>query len=246
MRVATAGRCDALVVCLPSVAQRTATLAETLAQWRGLGYEPLVETQPGDWPAGGWSQRRTSERVLRRALDARPDATHLLFTEDDVDLAPELALWLPALINVGAPVTLYASGVRHYPRSVVERLHAGAPLPEGIVPVRALADWYGTLGVVLPREVVEEVLCWESGQPGWDTQLQHFLRATGQTLYMTVPNLVQHRGVPTVASPVGGIGRSATFGAAHDGAGWSPVDVDGLRYGVSWATRTARTTRRWS
>src|SRR6476619_7604274 len=98
---------DDIVVCLPTVRLRAAALAETLAQWRQFGVTPLVETQPDDWPLGGASHRRTTERLLRRALDARPDAAYVLFTEDDVDLSPDLPAWLPALKLLRAPVTLY-------------------------------------------------------------------------------------------------------------------------------------------
>jgi hypothetical protein len=214
-----------VVVCLPSVRARAAALAETLAQWRRFGVTPLVELQPDDWPLGSSSQRRTAERALRRALDARPDAAYVLFTEDDVDLSPDLPTWLPALKQLNAPVTLYVTGHLHYPLRIQRQLRAHAPLEEGIVQIVAQHRWYGTLAVLLPRELVEDVLCWESGATGWDVQLQSFLTARHIRVSVTVPNLAQHRGLPTSASPGRGHERSLTFGQPHSGGGTSPPYV---------------------
>jgi hypothetical protein len=208
---------DDIVVCLPTVRLRAAVLAETLAQWARHGVTPLVEIQPDDWPVGGASQRRTAEVALRRALDTRPDATHVLYTEDDIDLASDIAGWLPALRALDAAATLYVTGDIHYPLAIRQQLFGGQPLDTGIYALERLERWYGTLAVLLPRDLAEAVLCWESGVHGWDLQLQHFLAAHALPLYVTVPNLVQHRGVPTVASPAGGHERSATFGVAVKG-----------------------------
>lgn len=202
-----------IVVCLPTVTNRAEVLAQTLAQWRRHDVAPLTQLQPADWPVGGASQRRNAEGALRRALDARPDASHVLYTEDDIDLAPDIADWLPDLCALDAPATFYVTGDIHYPRHIRGQLYARRPVSAGIIPLERLDRWYGTLAVLLPRELVEAVLCWESGELGWDTQLQRFLLAHRIPLYLTVPNLVQHRGVPTVASPAGGRERSVTFGA---------------------------------
>jgi ferredoxin len=152
-----------------------------------------------------------------KALYKRPDATHVLYTEDDIDLASDIVDWLPALRALGAAATLYVTGDIHYPLVIRQQLFGRQPLDTGIVPLERLKRWYGTLAVLLPRDLAEAVLCWESGVHGWDLQLQHFLVAHALPLYVTVPNLVQHRGVPTVASPAGGHERSATYGMAVKG-----------------------------
>jgi hypothetical protein len=205
---------DTIAVCLPTVRQRADVLAETLAQWTRLGVTPLVAMQPEDWPLNRSSQRRTAERPLRQALDERPDASHLLFCEDDIDLAPELPSWLPAIVWSGAPVTLFLPLLRHYPADIRKQVQRGQLLTEGLAPVQNLQDWWGTQAVVLPRALVEAVLCWESGRVGWDAQLQDYLVAHGVTLYVTVPNLVQQRGVPPIVaeSTADGAHRSQTFG----------------------------------
>jgi hypothetical protein len=213
-----------IVVCLPTVPSRAAVLAETLAQWARFGVTPLVETQPAEWPLSGPSQRRNAERALRRALDARPAATHVLFTEDDVDLAPDLPNWLPALCWLDAPVTLFVPLLRHYPPALRRQVQRGEPLTEGVFPVAHQAEWWGTQAVVLPRELVEAVLCWESGRNGWDAHLSAYLKAHQLPLAVTVPNLVQQRAVRTLMteSEDGGQHRSQTFGQPHTGSAISP------------------------
>jgi hypothetical protein len=217
---------DDVVVCLPTVPSRAAVLAETLAQWARLGVTPLVETQPADWPLGGPSQRRNAERALRRALDERPDVSHVLFTEDDVDLAPDLPAWLPAMRWLDAPVTLFVPLLRHYPPAIRRQIQRGQPLTEGLVPNEHLDGWWGTQAVLLPRRLVEDVLCWESGRHGWDAHLQHYLETHGLTLYVTVPNLVQQRPVRTLMteSADGGQHRSQTFGLPSTGGAISPPE----------------------
>ena len=126
-----------IVVCLPTVSSRAAALSVTLAQWRRLGVTPLVERQPDDWPLGSAPQRRTAERAVRCALDARPDASHVLFTEDDVDLSLELTTWLPTLLLLDAPVTLFVNGTQYYPAHIQAQINARLPLDEGVVQIRA-------------------------------------------------------------------------------------------------------------
>jgi hypothetical protein len=215
-----------IVVCLPSVPARAEVLAQTLAQWARFGVEPLVALQPVDWPLGGPSQRRTAERALRRALDERPDASHVLFTEDDVDLAPDLPNWLPAMRWLDAPVTLFVPTLRHYPPAIRRQIQRGWPLTEGLVPNEHLDGWWGTQAVLLPRQLVEAVLCWESGRYGWDAHLQYYLETHGLTLYVTVPNLVQQRAVRTLMTdnPTAGQHRSQTFGRPSTGSAISPPE----------------------
>ena len=215
---------DDIVICLPTVPRRADVLAETLAQWRAFGVTPVVEQQPDDWPLGGASQRRTAERALRRALDERPGASPVLFTEDDLDLAPELPTGLPALVWQDAPVTLFLQGLRHYPPRIRRQIAAGETVEEGLVPVQILPDWWGSQAIVLSRALAEAVLCWESGRTAWDIQLQDYLIAHGLALYVTVPNLVQQRAVPTVMSEAADAGqhRSASFGLPSTGGAISP------------------------
>jgi hypothetical protein len=219
---------DNIVVCLPTVPERAAVLAETLRQWGSFGVAPVVELQPADWPLSGASHRRTSERALRRALDERPAASHVLFCEDDIDLAQELPTWLPAICWLDAPVTLFLALAQHYPGHVRRQLGDGTPVSEGMVALRMVKEWWGTQAVVLPRGLVEAVLCWESGRTGWDMQLQNYLLVQRIPLYVTVPNLAQQRGVLTVmpTSTDGGAHHSQTFGLPSTRSAISPPAPD--------------------
>jgi hypothetical protein len=207
---------------MPTVAQRAGELALTLAQWARWGVTPLVVTQPEDWPLNQASQRRNAERALRAALDTRPAATHVLFCEDDVDLAPDVPTWLPALMRLDGPTTFFLVGNFYYPPHIQQQIAERAPLDECVVIVPRLHHWWGTQAVLLARELVEELLCWESGRTGWDIHLQHYLRAHDVPLYATVPNLAQQRDVRTVMSVLGSHHRSLTFGRPTNGAGTTP------------------------
>jgi hypothetical protein len=211
---------DDIAVCIPTVRSRAEVLEETLAEWRRFDVTPLVQLQPDDWPQNGPSQRRNADCTLRRALDERPDASHVLFCEDDVLLAPELEVWIPALTYLGAPSTLFLSGWRNYPRSFSSGT-AGA-VPERLMRVRRMPVWWGTLAILLPRSIAEDVLRWESDLKGWDVHLGAFLRRHAVPLFAPVPNLVQHRGIVSSLHPEKRIERSATFGRPSDGGGISP------------------------
>ena len=62
------------------------------------------------------------------------------------------------------------------------------------------------------RRTVEQVLAWESDGAGWDIHLRNWTLHTGTKIHTLIPNPVQHRGVPSLASKRGGgLGRSATY-----------------------------------
>lgn len=214
---------DDVAVYIPSVRPRAAVLEATLAEWRRFGVEPTVQLQPDDWPLSGPSQRRNAERTLRRALDERPDATHILVSEDDILLAPELEVWIPALKQLHAPSTLYLTGLSLYPQSIRLACREGLAIPECIVRIRHIALWWGTLAMLLPRAIAEDSLRWKSQLHGWDIHLQDFFRRRAIPLYAATPNPVQHRGVPTSIPANSGAERSATFGRPSDRGGISPV-----------------------
>jgi len=223
---------DDVVVCTPSVRSRADVLALTLAEWQRFGVEPLVHRQPDDWPLTDVSARRNAEATLRVALATAPAARYMLFAEDDILLAPELEQWMHALKTLQAPATLYLNGRLHYPRRWHRQFDGRQPAPEGILRVRLLAGWYGTLAVLLPRWVAEAVLCWSSDWYGWDIHLREFLRRHGLPLYAVNPNPVQHRGVPTTHRPDAGTERSSTFGLPDDRRGISPpTGINWLDYG---------------
>jgi hypothetical protein len=101
-------------------------------------------------------------------------------------------------------------------------------LPERIVRLRELRNWWGSQAILLPRAIAEAVSRWESSYHGWDVHLKYFLLTEGVPLYVPVPNPVQHRHGPSVHKPGGPFPYSATFGRASDGGGISPPS------GIDW------------
>lgn len=206
-----------IVVAIPTVPiRRAAPLAATLAQWRALGAEPVVHRQDPSWPIGHQSNRRSFDLLLRAVVDTRPDATHVLLSEDDIDLHPDLPRVLPTLLDY-AIVTLTLSGTSHYPKRIRDRIHNGQPLPRTVVPITGQATWWGSQGMLLPRDTVQQVLQWQSDKVGWDMHLLDWAQHHRVPIHVAVPNLVQHRGIPSLVSERGGIGRSATYGWPVEG-----------------------------
>ncbi|RIK39625.1 MAG: hypothetical protein DCC58_14970 [Chloroflexi bacterium] len=218
---------DAVAIGVYSVPGREQTLRETLGEWRQFGIEPLVQVQPADWPRTEKSAFVNAETMLRRLLDEYPQASHLIFSEDDVQVAPELEVWLPGLLWLGAPVTLFLVGWQHYPQQL-QQANRETVLPERIVRVRRMHWFWGSQALLLPRGLVEELLTWRSGRLGWDLHFAAYLRRHAIPLIAPVPNLVQHRGqVSTLHPDREEFPYSTTFGLPSDGSGISPPsDID--------------------
>src|SRR5690606_40168964 len=77
-------------------------------------------------------------------------------------------------------------------------------LPRAVVPIEDQAAWWGTQAVLMRRRTVEQVLAWESDGAGWDIHLRNWALHTGTKIHTLIPNPVQHRGVPSLASKRGG------------------------------------------
>ena len=218
---------DDIVVCIPTVRPRARVLAETLAEWRRFDVEPLVQLQPDEWPVGH-SQRRNCDDTLSRALREHPKARYILVSEDDILLAPELELWIPALKLLHSPATLYLNGLVHYPPDIQRHCRARRTVPECIVRVQRLGAWYGSLAILMARAIAESTLRWSSELQGWEIHFQTFMLRNRIPLYAAVPNPVQHRGVPTTHRQDAGWEPSASFGLRIDGSAVSPAA------GIDW------------
>lgn len=202
---------DGVAVAIPTVPRRAAPLEATLAQWRQFGVDPVVYQQHPSWPLGHASHRRTCDLLLQGILDHHPDATHVLLAEDDVDLHPDLPDVLPMSMSCDV-AALMVNGTRFYPQWVKDLLTRGERLPRAVVPIEDQAAWWGTQAVLMTRRVVEQVLAWKSDGAGWDIHLRNWTLHTGTKIHTLIPNPVQHRGVPSLASKRGGgLGRSATY-----------------------------------
>lgn len=164
-------------------------------------------------PVGPGSHVVTCMRVIRRALDGAPGAGHVLLVEDDVEIDPALP-HLADMLLCGRVVTLWTTRLAHLPAWVVRTVRRGDPLP-GRTLVRAVGvrSWHGSLGLVLPRPVAEEVLAAPVVRGGFDMHLKDWLLAREVPLWVAVPNLVQHLPLPRQATKSGPRWvRSGTFG----------------------------------
>lgn len=200
-----------VAVATPTVPQRAAPWQATLRQWHALGVAPVVHHQPDTWPLSHASHRAAVDILLTTVLDQQPDATHILLAEDDIDIDPALPHVLPDLLD-DRTTTLWTNGTRFYPHHIRHLIQYGQPLPRTTVPVPNLHGWWGTQAVLIPRRTATEALAYASDGAGWDIHLRNWLQHTRTRLWVAVPNLVQHRGVPSLASARGGgMGRSTTY-----------------------------------
>jgi hypothetical protein len=200
-----------VVTVIPSVWSRAEALRDTVRQLERLGLPPLVTVQAAEEPTNHRAQRRTADRAVALGLHARPDATHLLYVEDDADICPSLATRLPQLLAADVAVTLFTAARYYHPAWVNRALDAGRPIRACIDRLRSLRIWVGTIAVLLPRRIAEGVRDWPSPHHGWDVHLREYLRAHGEMLYVALPNLAQHRDIgSTVGSRRGVV--SVTFG----------------------------------
>jgi hypothetical protein len=225
--VAPSGVFDAVVVVIPTVAQRADVLQAMLADWARFGVTPIVQLQPADWPLTGDSQRRNADIAIRRAVEERPDARYVLYCEDDILLGPQLELWMPALMNLHAPVTLFLTSHYYLPPALRHRMEKPWAVPERIVRVRGLRNWWGSQAVLMPRDFVDDLLRWESSYACWDIHFKEFLVRHGIPMYAPIPNPVQHRDIVTSIPTNVAIPRSPTYGRPSDGGGISPPPEPG-------------------
>src|SRR5690606_12127373 len=129
--------------------------------------------------------------------------THVLLTEDDVDLHPDLPDVLPMSMSCDV-AALMVNGTRFYPPWVKDLLTRGERLPRAVVPIEFQAAWCGTHAALMTRVVVEQVLAWKSDGVEWDIHLRNWTLHTGTKINALFPNPVQYRGVPSLASKRGG------------------------------------------
>lgn len=213
-----------VAVAVPTVTARAAHLAVTLGDLRRVGADPLVHLQDETWPLCHDSNLRHVTVLLDLVLRARPDATHILLWEDDVEPDPQLPELLPALLD-GRVWSLWAAGLRFYPADVKALLRGGLPLPcRRATPAKDLPSWHGSLAVLMPRADAEAIQAWPvTTPPGWDIRLREWLRAHRRQLWLPVPNLAEHRGTVSAVEPRG------TSGLARSAAWRTPVEDDSWR-----------------
>jgi len=205
-------------VAIPTIRARADSAARVIGWWRRRGVDPVVELQDPAMPVGPASHVATCVKVIARALAAEPGADHVLLCEDDVEIDPALP-GLAGMLLCGRVITLWTTRLAHLPAWVVRAVREGQPLPRTIERARGLRGWHGSLALVLPRRVAEQVAAWPVARGGYDTHLKDWLLAHNVPLWVAVPNLVQHLPLPRQATRGGPKWvRSGTYGwpAADD------------------------------
>ena len=168
--------------------------------------------------------RMNARAALARAvaLAREVNAVGVLLIEDDVTPTSTLADWLAHLeARESRAVTLYC------PHFITTRTHPpglrrwavgnGRPPESRVVTVQNLPQWWGSQALWFPLAVADRVLtdprfqAHERGDGPWDVALRKHLVAHGDTLGMTVPNIIQHQHVRNLIAPRKPVHRSLAF-----------------------------------
>ena len=185
-----------------SCAERIATRRETFTQLARAGYEPHVTLSPCDPP--GWQQNREAGKAaIKGALMA--GAPHVLFVEDDIDLAPDFG-------NAVTEATLSSYGVVYlymhdradrvgvvYGLEEWAKVRAGGPQVPRIVPAGRVGLIYGSQAVLMTREAAFMLYgALLNDEAATDTcMLKAWIRSR-QRVGIRLPHAVQHRADKTL------------------------------------------------
>lgn len=178
---------DAVVVT-PTIPARDRARHATLAQWRDLGWTPIVIRQDPHIPHGHRAQRDTARTAIRSGLHT--GAAIIVYAEDDIDLDPRIPGVLDRAASEEGPCSLW-----HRPRFRPARIPAPGPDGVAITRARAARQWWGSQCVVLTRAQAARLLGCDYGHGGIDMDLRMLA-----PIRITVPSLVGHRRLPRAAT----------------------------------------------
>lgn len=190
---------SAAVMTHPRRQAEAARLADALCRWHtSVALDPRPDGPP---------------TTLRTALAAwaaiRPDATHHLVLQDDVELCQDFVerIESAALEHPDTPLAFYANWDSWNGAATRAAALSGARWVPAVP-----GEWIPTLALLLPRRDVEALL--SAGLPDEakpepdDVFLARDLNARGRQVLISVPHLVEHAGQPSL------IGND-TYGARH-------------------------------
>ncbi|WP_283137881.1 hypothetical protein [Rhizohabitans arisaemae] len=191
------------VMAHPRRAEAAEALAERLGDATGIVYDPKPDGPP--------NPLRTALAAWSRCPDG---TTHHLVVQDDVEPVPSLpaAAERAARRFPDAVLSLYANSVSSNGAASRVALLAGYTWV-----VAAADEYFPTLAVIAPCEVAHAFTAWcrtrpDPGSRGDDERLAEFLAPNGHPALLRVPNLVDHRELPSLAgNDHHGLRRSVCF-----------------------------------
>lgn len=192
-----------------SCRQRRDERARSLASLAAVGVYPIVVESACE-PAS----RRENRRVGLEAIRHAAGGAALVF-EDDVRANEHFPRFLALARDRDAPVTFCLLRDRCLDLTVRRKLRKRGKVRAGLAPVD-LKRWYGTQSVFLPARVVDRVLSEPVEQAngrmdGFDFLVKDVLLAMGETLFVALPNPVQHTAPPSVVPGKPKQAQSFTF-----------------------------------
>lgn len=188
-----------------SCEQRHEARALTIPQLEAAGYPPTVFLSPCN-PAGA----RGNAAVTRRALiHAKETGGHLLFCEDDIDLAPDFPLFVQMAAAVPDRITyLYIHDTpermhKIYGLALNRHIQSKRPLARGLYPTVNTVDLMGGQCVFIPKPVLDRIN--PDQLIGKGIPCDHFFAAIVRHetpgALIALPHPVQHRHDRTARTP---------------------------------------------
>ncbi|TLP58646.1 hypothetical protein [Microbispora triticiradicis] len=184
-------RISVAVMYHPARGDRIPRIAEACAPLRLV---PVPDPDPGSFP----SPLRTAKRAWAAWS---PDATHHLVLQDDVLLVDGFSAHLRAAVAAcpDDALALYAHWNSPYNSYAIRQAATGGASWARLVP----GEWVPTQGLVLPVGLAKELGDYLAGVPDHvrddDTVIDLFLRERDRRVLVTVPHLLDHDEVASVA-----------------------------------------------
>jgi hypothetical protein len=155
---------------------------------QGVTWKPWTEKAPNHV----WSEHMWLDAI------GHPGATHALFLQDDVRLAPNFRRALHALIDARPLEVICLESVHQMIIPLAEEGVCGVTTPDGligpgyVVPLDVLTEFAGWRTTSLMPGLLEHLKLPATKMFGEDTLLGMFCAVTGRNIFMPVPSLLDH------------------------------------------------------
>src|ERR1700690_463590 len=174
----------------PWVPERVESYKRLCAQLeeQGVTHTPWTERAPNHV----WSDHMWADAC------GHPGATHALFLQDDVKLAPNFWRALHALVDARPDVVICLESEHQMIVPLAEEGVCGVTTPDGLIgpgyvfPLKMLAEARAWRTSALAPGVLAQLEAMPKPPFGEDTLLGLFCAATGRDIFMPVPSLIDH------------------------------------------------------